>query len=268
MTSPLLTGGAGFDFEDGVAAVYLSGLLLESGVLGLGQFTVSRVALQRASSGAPLDDVIVSGLAARGEAATLHLQIKSTLQIGEGPTNTDFRDVITKAWATVRGDAFKERRDRVGAGVGSISQKRLKALRRIQEIAFNSATANDFWDRFEGVTNQEARNIRDSIVTILKEIDPVQTNHQGLWHFFQHFVVLQFDLHEADGKDAFYAVERLKLALKPNATDQAPNLWRKLIAVAKDVGDSGGSIDRRGLLERLTPEFPLEVARSTKMDLQ
>ena len=268
VTSPLLTGGAGFDFEDGVAAVYLSGLLLESGVLGLGQFTVSRVALQRASSGAPLDDVIVSGLAPTGEAATLHLQVKSTLQIGDGPTNTDFRDVITKAWATVRAGSFKERRDRAGAGVGSISQKRLKALRRIQEIAFNSATANDFWDRFDGVTNQEARNIRDSVVTILKEIDPAQTDNQRLWHFFQHFVVLQFDLHEADGRDVFYTVEHLKSALKPEAAGQAGHLWRKLLEVAKNVGDAGGSVDRIGLLERLTPEFTLEAARSAKADLE
>src|SRR5258707_12671196 len=136
-TSPLLTGGAGFDFEDGVAAVYLSGLLLESGVFGLGQYTVSRVALQRASSGAPLDDVIVSGADPAGESATLHLQVKSTLHVGDGPTNTDFRDIVTKAWATVRGGGFKANRDRVGAAVGSISQARLKAVRRIQSIAFN-----------------------------------------------------------------------------------------------------------------------------------
>ena len=36
-TSPLLTGGAGFDFEDSMAVVYLTALLLESGVLGLGE---------------------------------------------------------------------------------------------------------------------------------------------------------------------------------------------------------------------------------------
>jgi hypothetical protein len=268
MTSPLLTGGAGFDFEDAVAAVYLAGLLLESGVLGLGQFTVSRVALQRASSGAPLDDVIVTGVGATRETATLHLQVKSTLQIGDSPTNTDFRDVVTKAWATLRGGDFKEGRDRVGAGVGSISQKRLKALRRIQEIAFNSATADDFWNRFDGVTNQEARNIRDSIVTVLKEIDPTQADSQRVWRFFQHFVVLQFDLHETDGKDAFFAVEQLKSALKPEAAGQATHLWRKLVEVAKNVGDAGGSVDRKGLLERLTPEFPLEAARSAKADLE
>jgi hypothetical protein len=36
-TSPLLTGGAWFDFEDSVAVVYLTALLLQSGVLGLGE---------------------------------------------------------------------------------------------------------------------------------------------------------------------------------------------------------------------------------------
>ncbi len=131
-TSPLLTGGAGFDFEDSVAAVYLTALLLESGVLGLGQFTASRVALQRASSGAPLDDVIVTGMSANGEAATLHLQVKSTLHIGDGPSNTDFRDVLTKAWSTVQSMSFKPGRDRVGAAVGTMSQTRLRALRRLQ----------------------------------------------------------------------------------------------------------------------------------------
>ena len=48
-TSPLLTGGAGFDFEDSVAAVYLTALLLESGVLGLGQFTASHERSSRPS---------------------------------------------------------------------------------------------------------------------------------------------------------------------------------------------------------------------------
>jgi hypothetical protein len=36
-TNPLLTGGAGFDFEDSMAVVYLTAPLLESGVLGLGE---------------------------------------------------------------------------------------------------------------------------------------------------------------------------------------------------------------------------------------
>ena len=111
-----------------MAAVYLTALLLESGVLGLGQFTASRVALQRASSGAPLDDVIVTGMSANGEAATLQLQVKSTLHIGDGPSNTDFRDVLTKAWSTVQSTSFRPGRDRVGAAVGAMSQTVFRML--------------------------------------------------------------------------------------------------------------------------------------------
>ncbi len=242
-TSPLLTGGAGFDFEDSVAAVYLTALLLESRVLGLGQFTASRVALQRASSGAPLDDVIVTGLNTGGESATLHLQVKSTLHIGDGPSNTDFRDVLSKAWSTVQDTSFKTGRDRVGAAVGAISQTRLRALRRLQEVAFNSATAEDFWDRFDRVTNQETQSMRDAFVTVLKQIDPAGIDNQRLWRFFQYFTVQHFGMHESDGKDLFHAVEQLKLALKPSAAEQAGDLWRKLIDVA-NVGDAGGSADR------------------------
>lgn len=110
--------------RDAVAAVYLSGLLLESGVLGLGQYTVSTVALQRASSGAPLDDVIISGTDAAGESATLHLQVKSTLHIGDGPTNTDFREIVSKAWATVRGGDSRN----IVTGLALLSAQSLKPV--------------------------------------------------------------------------------------------------------------------------------------------
>ena len=75
-------------------------------------------------------------------------------------------------------------------------------------------------------------------------------------------------MHESDGERFISLVERLKLALQPNATDRAADLWRKLIDVAKNVGDAGGSIDRPGLLIRLSSEFPLEVAQSAKGDLE
>src|SRR4051794_37399552 len=99
--STLLTGGAGFEFEDKVAATYLVALLMEGGVWGLGQFTATQVALQRAASGAPLDDVIVDGADMNGDTGRLHLQAKSTLHIGSGETNTDFHDVLSKAWKTL-----------------------------------------------------------------------------------------------------------------------------------------------------------------------
>ena len=267
-TSTLLTGGAGFDFEDGVAAIYLTALLLEGGVQGLGQFTAMQIALQRAASGAPLDDVIVTGADVAGNSGTLHLQVKSTLHIGDGQSNTDFREVITKAWRTVWGTGYQIGRDRVGAAVGSIGQTRLKALRRLQQVAFESATAEDFWLRFAAVTNKETVGVRDVFANVLREFDPTGADDNHLWRFFQHFIVLQFDIKGDPAKDLYDAVERLRSTLRPAASGQAADLWRKLVDIAKDVGDTGGSIGRTGLLERLTAEFQLEPARSSKSDLQ
>src|ERR1019366_7917135 len=258
-TSTLLTGGAGFDFEDGVAAIYLTALLMEGGVLGLGQFTTTQVALQRAASGAALDDVIVSGIDVNGGAGPLHLQVKSTLQVGDGASNTDFREVIARSWATIWGPGFTQGRDRVGAAVGSIGQSRLKGLQRLHQVALQSGTPDDFWTRFDAVANQETRGIRDACVAVLQQHDSAGATPERLWRFFQHFIVLVFEVQSDEAKDAHYAIERLRSALKPAASTQAADLWRKLLSVAKKVGDAGGSINRVGLLERLAAEFALEA---------
>ena len=60
-TSPELTGGAGFTFEDRCSALYLAALLAETSAAGLIGDIVACVELQRGSFGAPMDDIIVTG---------------------------------------------------------------------------------------------------------------------------------------------------------------------------------------------------------------
>lgn len=55
-TSPELTGGQGFTFEDAVAAVYTAALLCESTAPGLPGRTVTHISVQQGSFGQPLDD--------------------------------------------------------------------------------------------------------------------------------------------------------------------------------------------------------------------
>ena len=80
---------------------------MEGGVLGLGQFATTQVARQCAASGAPVHDVIISGIDVNGGAGTLHLQVKSTLHVGDGASNTDFREVLSRSWATIWGPASR-----------------------------------------------------------------------------------------------------------------------------------------------------------------
>lgn len=79
--SPELAGGAGFTFEDAVAAHFLSALLCESAAEGIPDRIVSRVALQQRDFGEPLDDLIVDSCAADGSPARLSLQVKRQLTI-------------------------------------------------------------------------------------------------------------------------------------------------------------------------------------------
>ena len=56
-----LTGGEGFTYEDTIVAYYLTALLHEDSAAGISG-NVSRVAVQQASQGEPLDDLVVDAL--------------------------------------------------------------------------------------------------------------------------------------------------------------------------------------------------------------
>jgi hypothetical protein len=70
-TSPELTGGAGFTFEDRVTAIYLTALVGRSGAAGLRGDEVIAVELQRAAFGQPMDDLIVTAALPDSSAARL-----------------------------------------------------------------------------------------------------------------------------------------------------------------------------------------------------
>jgi len=71
--SPEISGGGGFTFEDVTVALYLGALLGEESAPGLEDRVVTRVAVQQAQFGEPLDDLIVDGTARDGSPARASL---------------------------------------------------------------------------------------------------------------------------------------------------------------------------------------------------
>ncbi len=132
-TSPELTGGAGFTFEDNCSALYLAGLLAETTAPGLSGNVVARVELQRGSFGMPMDDIIVTGRGLDGLSRTLSLQVKRELIISSAASNEALRDIGAKGLATIRGDRFLKDRDRIGAVVGTVSPRTQRALQTVCE---------------------------------------------------------------------------------------------------------------------------------------
>jgi hypothetical protein len=118
--SPELTGGAGFTYEDSVA-MYAAALFSETTALGLPGRQVKRLSVQHGSPGHPLDDLIVEGVGADGVRMRLSLHVKRKLVISAAESNTDFRDTVLRAHATIVGSEFTAGLDRVRAVTGEIA---------------------------------------------------------------------------------------------------------------------------------------------------
>ena len=107
--SPELTGGAGFSYEDTVAAYYLAALLKEEGAAPqLG--SVISVAVQQAGHGHPMDDVIV-GFMRDGGVATVGLQVKRRVTISAADQDFAVQRGVGGRW--VRCDPDIDARQRV-----------------------------------------------------------------------------------------------------------------------------------------------------------
>jgi hypothetical protein len=115
---PELAGGGGFTFEDAPVAIYLGALLGEESAPGLEDRTVVRVAVQQAAYGEPLDDLIADGRGVDDSVARLSLQTKRELTISAATTNTDFREIVTRAWANGAKTGLPRKRRSRGGGHG------------------------------------------------------------------------------------------------------------------------------------------------------
>src|SRR5690348_12602960 len=169
---PELTGGGGFTFEDAPVAIYLGALLGEESAAGLEDRIVVRVAVQQAAYGEPLDDLIVDGRGSDDSTARVSLQTKRELAISAATTNTDFREIVTRAWATLQNGHFRENVDRVGALTGTVSESARRSLVTICEWARASDTLETFLSRFQpGTSGADKRNALQALRDILGDDD-------------------------------------------------------------------------------------------------
>lgn len=267
--SPEATGGAGYTFEDGVVASHFVSLLCDGAVRGLPEALCRQVLVQRAALGYPLDDIVVSGHDRSNTGCTLSLQVKQSLIISVAPSNADFRDVIVRAHRTVSDTAFVADRDRVGAAVANIVSDKLRAVRSVCEMARLSVDASDFAARLTlpGLSSDDQRRFVTTVRDILSaELGRGPTDGE-LRHLLRHFVLLRYDLRTEGAEDDHAAIERLRVALRPEAAHRATDLWRALLDLARRMAGAAGSMDRSTLLARLSGEFELQSARRYAGDL-
>jgi len=215
LASPKATGGAGVHFESRVAAYYLSSLLVEGAIRGLGNSVAKEVRLQRRYEGQPLDDVIVEGEHPTG-LATVSLQVKR--QLGFSPNDNLFKEFLGQCWETFTANGFQDERDRFGVALSVYSSRVDDHYQTVLSWARHSASAKDFFNRVQqrGLSNKASRDFVDAIKNGLREVSRSKPTNNSLWSFLKHLVILHFDFEKQEAsRDYHHAIERVALALQP-----------------------------------------------------
>lgn len=265
-----LTAGSGFTYEDRVAGVYLASLLTEAGAPSLDAYIVTRVSFQQSTFGHPLDDLIVDANANDDSATQLSLQIKRSLRIGAGVTNTDFRSVVTASWDTLTKPDFREGVDRYGCVVDTISADRLRALRTVCDWARASADATHFASRFatDGPASATHSQIKQAIESILVEHTGAKLDNAQLHRFLSHFVAIQLDaLHEGETTSPLVA-QQLQGVLADSESGRSQDLWEALLRLASENRGRAAALERPNLLLALKGRFRLRGSNALRSDIE
>lgn len=256
--SPEIAGGAGFTFEGEAAALYLAALLAEESAPALEPYIVTKVALQQRGFGEPLDDIIIDGESSERTTRRLSLQAKSSLRVSAAASNSDFREVVTDSWRTLKKDGFREGIDRFGVITRNISEESARALQSLSELARASPSASSFEERYEATANLKVRQIRKVIETLLTEIAAAEASE--VHSFLAHFVLIRLDaLHE--GATSVNGTNSARAALAADAADRAPDLFDRLRVIARQGASRSASFDRPSLVLDLSARFPLIGSR-------
>jgi hypothetical protein len=268
-TSSSLTGGAGFTFEDGCMAIYLAALLGQQVCRGLPNRIVVRVASQQGPSGEPMDDIIVEAEGLDKRRAKLSLQVKQTLTISSADSNTDFRQIIQRAHATLKKDSFQANHDQVGAITGSLSKDPKKAFEDICAWAKSQDSVETFLKKFlPGVSNETHRTILEQVRTILKESISDEMLDVQVYQLFRHFVLMEFDLLHDGSRDESNTVTHLSRCLHPTQANRSGSLWTTLRVIARTAAGHGAVLDRSTLVAELHGSFRLAGASSLQRNLE
>lgn len=269
MTSPELTGGAGFTYEDAVAAHYLAAMVAGTTAAALDGRVVQRVAQQQADFGEPLDDVIVDAVSlADGTVMRLSLQVKRSLTISEAETNTDFRGVIQRSWQTLQKPDFREHVDRVGAVTGSVAEETSRAFATVCEWARASDTTAAFMQRFVdgGSASATHRAVAEAVQVVAQDTVTPLSDDQ-LYRLLSHLVLIRFDFLHAGSTHEAEAIVSLQRALAPGQTARAGDLWDLMRQFARD-GAGRNAVHTRASLVRALAGWRFAGAPAFVGDMQ
>lgn len=193
IASPLLTGGAGYNFENKVQSLFLLQMLTDSKAVCLDDCSIKKIIFQARRNGIYTDDLVVIGENTEGETISLLIQIKETFSVRR---NSTFDSVINSAWHDFKNtNVFCFGRDKIVVATGPLSI--IDISRQIFEIARCSNTYEEFEKKlsisklFSDNHRKKYKIIKESIKKANDNTDP---DNQDLFDFIRSVYIIGFDL--------------------------------------------------------------------------
>ncbi len=248
--SPIATGPAGPLFEAQVAASYLLALLLEAEPRGLPGGKVSRIQLQGATDGHPLDDVVLHAVAADGAAATLDIQAKHSIRFSPG--DPVFHAVMGQIAEAVKAGRLDDPYYGMAVATAQSSRKIDGPYQEVLHWARKARSADFFFRKLKlaNVANQDMRTFVITVQAKLAEFG-APADDRTVWQVLCKLQILVFDFAE-QGQSEMLVRERCAQLLDAGQQNLAGTLWSVLTTEAQSIAKAGSEIDLAGLRAAVT----------------
>lgn len=258
-----LTGGAGFNYEDRVAARFLIDMLSGVAPLGAEFGYITRIDWQVRDSGRLLDDLAITMVSGADEHVA-ELSIKSHRQVTGSGFPANFVAAAWEEWLHTRSTVFANDRDLLILITGEISnevQENWSTL--IRQV--RATTAQRFLSRIARPDDDQGSQFSETARAIFESLhcptslqsSEATTAQAATVELLRRVRLLHFDFESTPSREEAYAIADCRRALSAADESDEHRLWETLVSLAAEQRRAGGTIDLPTLLSKLRPTFPL-----------
>lgn len=256
-----LTGDAGHGYEDMVAARFLLDLLSGTNSLGSRFGRVTRLDWQARDAGWLADDLAVTCESQDGQNRAAGISIKSNQQVNNSGFSADFVALAWRQWLgrdTQR--VFRQGTDAIVLATAELPGPLKVAwealLTEVLQTTPERMVARLAPDDGEGVQSSALQR------ALFTSFGPPSSLADGLRlddvvRLLHDVRLIDFDFLSPTSQDQNQAHLACQNVLSSGKQSEAADLWKRLIGIAYEKRQLGGSLDLRGLLIELRNAFDL-----------
>lgn len=240
------TSGAGYTYEDKVAAALLCEMLVGQQSLG-GRWGVTQKLERQASDWEPFGDILLTIPNNSGKLIKCGCSVKSNKQVNSNGCTTD---LCAGLWASREKHIFTRGED----GLALFCSPLGRDVHRHLHALCNQASESDPVRLNQKTTHLEIRRIYDSFQ------HPSDSGDDGLpGHVLANLIPREFDFEDASSRAEAEAIRLCGECLSPGDSvhERAAALWGELLAIAQALRVAGGDITRETLTAKLRLKFKL-----------